>query len=379
MTGEFDAFGGLATAALAAREIDRGPLHDPGEPGHCANCEALVTDRFCAHCGQPAHVHRSLLHVAEEFLHGITHFDGKAWKTLPMLVINPGKLTYDYVHGRRARYIAPVALFLLTVFLMFFAFSFTNIDTLGGSGDKPKTDAERAATVKATDNAVVQIRADLAKAQAASHATPGQITALQATLAGAEIAQRNAHNAVQRAAGVKTDDDEDLLPSKDQLFDDIRNGDSSGQFKFNTGHPTLDAHLHHAAANPELTFYKMQQKAYKFSFLLVPLSLPVLWLLFPFRRHVYLYDHAVFSLYSISFMSLLFVVISAMAAFGVQSQLAYSLLVGLVPPLHMYAQLKGAYRLGRFGAMWRASVLAVAAIVTLSVFVAFVIVIGLVE
>lgn len=82
MSGQIDAFGNLATAALAAREFDRGPLHDPGAPGlRCANCEAPVAGRYCANCGQPAHVHRSVLHVVEELLHGLTHFDGKAWKT----------------------------------------------------------------------------------------------------------------------------------------------------------------------------------------------------------------------------------------------------------------------------------------------------------
>ena len=124
MSGQIDAFGNLATAALAAREFDRGPLHDPGAPGLCANCEAPVAGRYCANCGQPAHVHRSVLHVVEELLHGLTHFDGKAWKTLPLLLFRPGQLTYDYVHGKRARYVPPVALFLLSVFMMFFAFSF---------------------------------------------------------------------------------------------------------------------------------------------------------------------------------------------------------------------------------------------------------------
>lgn len=43
---------------------------------------------------------------------------------LPLLLFRPGQLTYDYVHGKRARYVPPVALFLLSVFMMFFAFSF---------------------------------------------------------------------------------------------------------------------------------------------------------------------------------------------------------------------------------------------------------------
>ena len=84
---------------------------------------------YCHACGQAGHVHRTVGHIFEEFLHGLYHFDNKAWRTLPLLVFHPGRLTRDYVYGKRARYIAPLALFLLTVFLMFFVYGF-----LGGPG-----------------------------------------------------------------------------------------------------------------------------------------------------------------------------------------------------------------------------------------------------
>jgi hypothetical protein len=41
----------------------------------------------------------------------------------------------------------------------------------------------------------------------------------------------------------------------------------------------------------------------------------------------------------------------------------------LVPPLHMYRQLRGAYALSRFSAAWRTFVLLVFATVALSLFV----------
>ena len=39
----------------------------------------------------PAHLHRTLGHMIEEFLHGILHFDTRAWRTLPLLAWKPGK------------------------------------------------------------------------------------------------------------------------------------------------------------------------------------------------------------------------------------------------------------------------------------------------
>ncbi|HMD35600.1 MAG TPA: DUF3667 domain-containing protein, partial [Vicinamibacterales bacterium] len=86
----------------------------------CLNCGAALDGPFCARCGQKA-VHpkptlHELLHDAlEEFL----HFDGKIVQTLRTLVTRPGQLTVDVVSGRRARYIAPLRLYL-TVSVLFF-------------------------------------------------------------------------------------------------------------------------------------------------------------------------------------------------------------------------------------------------------------------
>ena len=112
----------------------------------------------------------------------------------------------------------------------------------------------------------------------------------------------------------------------------------------------------YARENPKLMLYKVKTSAYKFSWALIPMSLPFLWLLFPFSRRFGLYDHAVFSTYSLTFMSLLTVVLALLGAFGVNS--APLIVAGtLIPPVHIYKQLKGAYRLGRFSALVRTTLL----------------------
>ncbi len=60
-----------------------------------------------------------------------------------------------------------------------------------------------------------------------------------------------------------------------------------------------------AKANPGLLLYKLQTNAYKLSWLLIPLSLPFMWLLFPFSRRFKMYDHTVVVTYSIAFMTML--------------------------------------------------------------------------
>src|SRR5688572_7491098 len=113
MSGEFEAAGAMATAGLVAGAIEGREGQAPGEGG-CLNCGAQLTGAYCSACGQAAHANRGLIHVLEEFLHGIFHFDTKVWRTLPLAIFRPGTLTRNYVYGKRARYLSPLAFFLLT-------------------------------------------------------------------------------------------------------------------------------------------------------------------------------------------------------------------------------------------------------------------------
>ena len=97
MSGDFEAVGALATAGLAAHVLDESGADRRVAHGLCANCETPLEGHYCHACGQAGHVHRTVGHIFEEFLHGLYHFDSKAWRTLPRLVFHPGKLTRDYV------------------------------------------------------------------------------------------------------------------------------------------------------------------------------------------------------------------------------------------------------------------------------------------
>src|SRR3954464_897115 len=117
MSEEFEAVGAFATAGLAARVLDGGRDFGAAVHGMCANCGAQLNGAFCHVCGQSSHIHRSLLHLVEEVVHGILHFDTKGWKTFPLLVAFPGRLTRRYIDGQRKTYVSPLALFLFMVFL----------------------------------------------------------------------------------------------------------------------------------------------------------------------------------------------------------------------------------------------------------------------
>lgn len=86
----------------------------PSETEACLNCGAMLTGPFCAECGQK-HVQTNL--TLREFVHETTHeltqWDGKLAATLKTLFLKPGLLTLDFLAGRRARWLAPLRLYLI--------------------------------------------------------------------------------------------------------------------------------------------------------------------------------------------------------------------------------------------------------------------------
>jgi hypothetical protein len=80
----------------------------------CGNCDAEITGKYCAQCGQhyEPHVH-SLGHFLTEAAENITHADSRVWLTLWPLLAKPGFLTREFFEGRRARYLPPFRLYLV--------------------------------------------------------------------------------------------------------------------------------------------------------------------------------------------------------------------------------------------------------------------------
>jgi hypothetical protein len=426
MSGELEAAGAMATAGLVAGAIE-GREGQAGE-GACLNCGAKLEGAYCSQCGQAARPHRSLVHVFEEFLHGILHFDTKAWRTLPMVLFRPGTLTRNYVYGKRARYISPLALFLFTIFFMFAVFAFA------GSG--PPVNISESGSVADAQEELAEAREELATAQreldgVIANPDPDQPAGLEESLARqavglAQAAVAREEAAVRRAvareeaarvaaaqdqavaadgappsepappaaepapsapdvsapperpgvtvdeSGVTVDRNNDSLTWRDVSREMAEDED----FVVIQGWDSFNEKAREKLRNPDLAVYKIQQAAYKFSFLLVPISLPFIALLFLWKRGVTLYDHVVFALYSLCFASILFVIIALSARWEWANSLAGMLLVFGIP-VHTYFHLKGAYALGWFSALWRTSFMLLFALISLIIFLITIVIVGL--
>jgi len=347
---DIEAVGGAATGGLIAGQFEK-PAGKAGEHHNlCADCGTETVGRFCHNCGNAAHVHRTLLHLGEELLHGVMHFDSRTWRTLPLLVFRPGRLTREWCEGKRTRYVSPLAVFLFTMFVMFMLLSYAP-EPEGGStvGRQAVATAELARRNTEVANARVALK------NAPPEARAGAEIALKAAEANQARAKSRVGN-TPKAAEV------------DGWQTDLATDAKSGQLGFSTGSKKLDAKLQKKFENPELAAYKLQQTFYKFSFLLIPISIPFVALLFVWKRGFTLYDHGVFVLYSLTFMSLLIMVVAAAGRIGgLVAGLAFALTPFIIP-MHMYYQLQGAYGLRTFSALWRTWFLLVFCAIALTFF-----------
>ena len=71
--------------------------------------------RYCHHCGERVVDPKdyTFRHFAEQAFESLTHVDGKLWRTFRMLLRRPGRLTAEYLRGRRRQYMKPFAVFLV--------------------------------------------------------------------------------------------------------------------------------------------------------------------------------------------------------------------------------------------------------------------------
>jgi hypothetical protein len=356
MSGGIEAAGDIATGALIGRafEPSAGEGHGSGaEHGLCLNCGTALIGDYCHACGQAEHVHRTLSSILHDLLHGVFHFEGKVWRTVPMLVFHPGALTRRFIAGERARFVSPLALFLFSVFLMF-----ATIHTFSGELDLPNRTAATPKQLAEVDKEIAEATAELKQAQADHANKPAGIPD------GELIAAKTILRSLKTTRATMATD---------------KDGKSGGNFKVvNTGWHIFDKGVEKAQANPGLALYKLQSSAYKFSWALIPISVPFVALMFLWRRQFHLYDHAIFVTYSLAFMMLFVVALTLAGNIGMSSGLII-LAVLTVPPVHMFAQLRGAYSLRKRSALWRTIALMVFAFLALDAFAILLLVMGLME
>lgn len=340
--------GGVAAAvAEPSGSFDDGHTHETA----CLNCGAGLVGAYCAACGQHAHLHRTIGALFHDILHGVLHFEGKTWSTLPKLVWTPGDLTRRYIEGERVRFVSPMAMFLFSVFVMFAVFQVMGIAPPAETGGN------------LTQTQLHKVEKGLLAERKALEAQLAKVGDDATVRSGLEAQLRQKESELTTVRALPGYGQEALQEEKFKAF--------------RSGWKRLDKGIEKWRKNPGLMLYKLQTTAYKFSWLLIPLSVPFVALLFVWRRRFGFYDHAVFVTYSLAFMSFMGIVLTIAGGLGATSEVLISIFA-VVALVHIYRHLRGTYELSHLSTLWRWIVLVVMVQMICAVFLMVLIFLGLI-
>ena len=288
-TAAADSVGGFFRRRPPAE--DQAPIGTP-----CANCATPLQGPWCYACGQLGEdFHRSTWKLLFEAVEGLLHFDGRVWRTLPDLFGHPARLTRAYLEGHRAPQVPPFRLFLVVLLAIFVAGS------LGGRG------GIGSATVVRTD-------------------ARGEVEVQTKTLQQLTPAERAQ---AEQALG--------------RLTARFAGRPGGGAFAW------LAGRVDKVLGDPDRFEMVVERWSERFAFLTLPMSAALLSLAFIGRPGVFVFDHTIFSLHSLSAVGLMFA-----AAVGLSRVTGgASTLVLLAAPVHLFAHMRGVYRTGVVGTLAR--------------------------
>lgn len=89
----------------------------------CLNCnyEVKTENKYCPSCGQEnADKRISLRLLLQDTIATAFNFESRVFKTIPLFLFFPGRLTNEFLAGKRVRYMHPFKIYLLSSLLFFF-------------------------------------------------------------------------------------------------------------------------------------------------------------------------------------------------------------------------------------------------------------------
>lgn len=128
----------------------------------CLNCGTPLRGQYCGQCGQRARSRLiSLWELVRDAFGDLFEIDSRLWQTLIPLLFRPGKLTADYLQGRRARFMPPFRSYLVLSLLFFVVAFFDPEEEFALFFEDPPTEtAEHVDERKEADQPAVNIQID---------------------------------------------------------------------------------------------------------------------------------------------------------------------------------------------------------------------------
>lgn len=297
----------------------------PGTP--CANCQTPLIGTYCHGCGQLAEdFHKSVWKLGREALESFFHLDGRLARTIPRLLWRPGRLTRDYIDGKRAFQVPPLRMFLVVLLLTFLvgqcAMGRQGADLLasqaGGMGEGVSDGfAGRESPQAALDQARAEIEADESLTESERRIALAAVDRNWGGFAAGIAAVQEANRTIQTEAENPAD------------------ARSAADFE-----AWLQQRLDAVQAEPRRFALLLGMWAQRVAILALPVSALILTCLFFWRRDVFVFDHLIFSMHSLTFQLLLLTVIFVLAL--ATGPMAWWL--AILSPVHLFAHMRETYR-----------------------------------
>lgn len=359
MSGELEA-AGLASGGGWLKWRRQHADIPPGTP--CANCQTPLIGQHCHACGQLAEdFHKSIWKLTVEAVESLLHLDGRLFSTLPELLRRPGRLTREYLDGKRASQVAPFRMFLVILLIAFFV---GHAASKAGGDKHEAADAESHAPAAAAADGTT-VSTDHSTSRRIRPGSPEALAYEREVMADPDLTEAEKQTQISAARG-------DWLAFSRHLADNVseQTGEAAASIPATETNPDaqklrnfehwFNSRMEAVRSDPARFYLILEIWAHRVAILALPVSALMLTLLFAFNRRYYVFDHVIFSMHSLSFQLLLLIVIMGLSI--VTGPVAWWLL--WLAPVHLFLHMKGTYQRSAIGTLARMFVLFILTSVT---------------
>ena len=320
---------------------------------NCLNCATILDGHYCHNCGQEnLEIKENFGHLMNHAVSDYFHFDHQFFHTLKPLLFQPGKLTNEYMAGKRVQYLHPIKMYIF-ISLIFFVLIF-----------KKSADDKEDAVVhkKLTHKEAVRIKKKLDKAKVL---TPGQ----KEMIVGAVNKQVAADAKVIKKDSVKAerdDNDDNTSFTPFGIGSSVGDTDDSTYASYLTSQQKLPeqerdgffrrlyerkmfGYKRYGNRAREIFMEDFRHNIPKMMFVLLPMFALILSVAF-WRNHKYYVEHLIFSfhLHSFIFLSLIISMLIQLlipSNWDVGDWISFAINIGII--IYIYKALKAVYHRGR--------------------------------
>jgi len=366
------------------------PRRLAGNP-QCLNCGTPLQGPFCHYCGQPdKNFLRFFPVLLRELLEDFLDFDSRFMRTMKPLLFRPGKLTRDYLDGRRFRYTPPLRLYIFSSIACFFLAALLAGDAIVINGGEDTDEAVAGLQIGAIDDPEMR--------EALEELDPETRQKVDEALR--KVAEKGENNADGEPGDTEAPDAESTPGEPDESAEDspIMIGDKPWNRETN---PFIVAWLpdwvndwindeieqspakgREIADNPDLMKEKVFDVLPATMFVLLPLVALLFKFWYLFAKKYYI-EHLIFALHNHSFLFvalLISILLTSAAAWAepagdgrITSTVSWvNIVIGVWVPVYLLVSLKRVYRQGWFMTLTKYCVIGVSYVLLLSLASAFV-------